>query len=153
QELRLQIYRHCTALSLLQLAHSCSSLYNEVNAHPSIVRGSYGFYQGYSIDSTVHGWRRYRHRPIPGQLQDLPYRHHYAKQQKEFEQCGPREYLPLSILDIERIHPAELHLITELYGVGTSKGSWDASSNSFIAVLSWFRLSIGFGGARRYGAR
>ncbi|RPA78347.1 hypothetical protein BJ508DRAFT_156302 [Ascobolus immersus RN42] len=42
-EIRLDIYTHCSTLSLLQLTHTSRLLRSEINAYPSIIRSSFGF--------------------------------------------------------------------------------------------------------------
>ncbi|RPA78321.1 hypothetical protein BJ508DRAFT_329258 [Ascobolus immersus RN42] len=47
-ELRLEIYRHTPAFTLLQLAHTCRLLHHEINAHQSILHHSFGYQNYYS---------------------------------------------------------------------------------------------------------
>ncbi|RPA86295.1 hypothetical protein BJ508DRAFT_148871 [Ascobolus immersus RN42] len=42
-ELRLNIYRYCSAFALLQLSHTSSVLYGEINACVELIRTSYGY--------------------------------------------------------------------------------------------------------------
>ncbi|RPA72206.1 hypothetical protein BJ508DRAFT_367388 [Ascobolus immersus RN42] len=41
--IRLHIYSYCTALTLLQLAHTSSRLHTEINEHPKVVLRSQGY--------------------------------------------------------------------------------------------------------------
>ncbi|RPA78377.1 hypothetical protein BJ508DRAFT_329319 [Ascobolus immersus RN42] len=43
-ELRLEIYRQCTAFTLLNLSHANTRLRNEVNNEPAIFTSAYGYY-------------------------------------------------------------------------------------------------------------
>ncbi|RPA82839.1 hypothetical protein BJ508DRAFT_325002 [Ascobolus immersus RN42] len=43
-ELRLEIYTHCTAFTLLQVSHTSRILYHEVNNYPGIVERSFGYW-------------------------------------------------------------------------------------------------------------
>ncbi|RPA82834.1 hypothetical protein BJ508DRAFT_343622 [Ascobolus immersus RN42] len=43
-ELRLEIYRHCSAYTLLQLAHVSARLHAEINGCPEIFKKSYGYW-------------------------------------------------------------------------------------------------------------
>ncbi|RPA72480.1 hypothetical protein BJ508DRAFT_73237 [Ascobolus immersus RN42] len=42
-ELRLEIYTHCTILTLLQLASTCFQTRSEIHSHPSIFMRSHGY--------------------------------------------------------------------------------------------------------------
>ncbi|RPA87075.1 hypothetical protein BJ508DRAFT_95717 [Ascobolus immersus RN42] len=42
-ELRLEIYSQCSALTLLQLSHTCASLNAEINSRPSIFKKAPGY--------------------------------------------------------------------------------------------------------------
>ncbi|RPA78354.1 hypothetical protein BJ508DRAFT_329295 [Ascobolus immersus RN42] len=53
-EIRLQVYAKCTTLTLLQLAHTSSQIYQEINAEPAIIMTSRGY------------WRRRNCRGQPG---------------------------------------------------------------------------------------
>ncbi|RPA78322.1 hypothetical protein BJ508DRAFT_416570 [Ascobolus immersus RN42] len=47
-ELRLDIYRQCSAFTLLQLSHTCTHLRSEINACPAIIRAAPGLSCSYS---------------------------------------------------------------------------------------------------------
>ncbi|RPA81213.1 hypothetical protein BJ508DRAFT_326598 [Ascobolus immersus RN42] len=42
-EIRLEVFTHCSAFTLLHLSHSSSQLYYEINKHASIINRSYGY--------------------------------------------------------------------------------------------------------------
>ncbi|RPA80413.1 hypothetical protein BJ508DRAFT_362602 [Ascobolus immersus RN42] len=42
-EIRLEIYSHCTAFTLVQLYHTCATLHNEIERYPSIYQTSFGY--------------------------------------------------------------------------------------------------------------
>ncbi|RPA78353.1 hypothetical protein BJ508DRAFT_329294 [Ascobolus immersus RN42] len=42
-ELRLEIYSHCTAFTLIMLSHFCRRLYLEINKYPSVYTHCYGY--------------------------------------------------------------------------------------------------------------
>ncbi|RPA78361.1 hypothetical protein BJ508DRAFT_329301 [Ascobolus immersus RN42] len=43
-ELRLEIYRHCSAFTLLQVLHTCHRFFDELNYHSHLFRNAAGFY-------------------------------------------------------------------------------------------------------------
>ncbi|RPA78329.1 hypothetical protein BJ508DRAFT_416573 [Ascobolus immersus RN42] len=49
-ELRLDIFSQCTAFTLLQLSHTCRSIYYEINTHPSIYKTSFGYFNSSDED-------------------------------------------------------------------------------------------------------
>ncbi|RPA82835.1 hypothetical protein BJ508DRAFT_343623 [Ascobolus immersus RN42] len=54
-EMRLAIYAHCTALSLLQLTHTSPFLYHDINSCPSLYKKSYGYWHPdhYHVSTSV----------------------------------------------------------------------------------------------------
>ncbi|RPA83354.1 hypothetical protein BJ508DRAFT_413550 [Ascobolus immersus RN42] len=111
-ELRLEVYTHCSALTLLQLAHTSTTLYHEINTHPSIVRSSYGYFQNYN--KPFRNWHRYRHREFP-KLQP-------SETQVQTEEASEEQaaFTSISLLDIEKVTDDELPLIARLHGVEKS---------------------------------
>ncbi|RPA78243.1 hypothetical protein BJ508DRAFT_363927 [Ascobolus immersus RN42] len=46
-EVRLEIYTHCSTLTLLQLTSTCTSIRTELRSRPTIIKSSYGYRQTY----------------------------------------------------------------------------------------------------------
>src|SRR5690606_7773483 len=62
-ELRLEVYSHCTAFTLLQLTHTSSLLRSEIRAHPSIIKNSYGYLSSRFVEKGLSR-RRFRKEPL-----------------------------------------------------------------------------------------
>ncbi|RPA78234.1 hypothetical protein BJ508DRAFT_416593 [Ascobolus immersus RN42] len=133
-ELRLAIYTQCTALALLQLAHTSSPLHSEINANPAIFNTLWGYRKNYSLPNPT--FRRYRIHPMPEELQEAHWKMFaYLSADKP-----KREVIRspgLSILDIEKVHPDELGLLERLYGVGGGGDERHKEGRRVVCTHCW----------------
>jgi hypothetical protein len=112
-ELRLLIYSHCSAFTLLQLAHTSSLFYAEVNSYPAIVRHAFGYCQGYSTPDPFY--ELYRIPDFTGEVIYGTLDTHTAATYMDPEKVY--EWTNLSLLDIEKVpDEQEARLFQRLYG-------------------------------------
>ncbi|RPA86060.1 hypothetical protein BJ508DRAFT_159335 [Ascobolus immersus RN42] len=95
-EIRLEVYRHCSAFTLLLLCHTCRQIYTDINTNPAIYKSSFGYLSPQ--------WRDYWN-VMPGNTHNAILRRQQARTSPHL--ILPRETPRLCMALVARIDDAE----------------------------------------------